>query len=184
MKLMLHVAPGIVRYPVVASVILETGALVNIERASIDAVSGEIVLEAPAEKYQEVIEAFERRGVRVVPLEIPVVRDENECVHCGACVSICPTEDLPLRGLAGGGGLGKVHPVRGLRGGLPPEGAEAGAEVGKGEGLSSIFLTLIFILFEFRAACSLELIAYVIGELDSTSNTCTTCPHHKNCDKP
>ena len=92
MKLMLHVAPGIVRYPVVASVILETGALVNIERASIDAVSGEIVLEAPAENYQEVIAAFERRGVRVVPLEIPVVRDENECVHCGACVSICPTK--------------------------------------------------------------------------------------------
>jgi len=90
MKLMLHVAPGIVRYPVVASVILETGALVNIERASIDAVSGEIVLEAPADKVQEVIEAFERRGVKVVPLEIPVVRDENECVHCGACVSICP----------------------------------------------------------------------------------------------
>jgi L-aspartate semialdehyde sulfurtransferase ferredoxin len=92
MKLMLHVAPGIVRYPVVASVILETGALVNIERASIDAVSGEIVLEAPADKVQEVIEAFERRGVKVVPLEIPVVRDENECVHCGACVSICPTK--------------------------------------------------------------------------------------------
>ena len=42
MKLMLHVAPGIVRYPLIASVILETGALVNIERASIDAVSGEI----------------------------------------------------------------------------------------------------------------------------------------------
>jgi NAD-dependent dihydropyrimidine dehydrogenase PreA subunit len=92
MKLMLHVAPGIVRYPLVASVILETSALVNIERASIDAVSGEIVLEVPSEKCAEVKEAFERRGVRVVPLEIPVIRDENECVHCGACVSICPTK--------------------------------------------------------------------------------------------
>ena len=50
MKLMLHVAPGIVRYPLIASVILETGALVNIERASIDAVSGEIVLEVPSDK--------------------------------------------------------------------------------------------------------------------------------------
>ena len=91
MKLMLHVAPGIVRYPVVASVILETGALVNIERASIDAVSGEIVLEVPAEHCSEVIEAFQKLGVKVMHLEIPVVRDENECVHCGACVSICPT---------------------------------------------------------------------------------------------
>ena len=40
---------------------------------------------------REVREAFERRGVKVVPLEIPVIRDENECVHCGACVSVCPT---------------------------------------------------------------------------------------------
>ena len=44
-----------------------------------------------------------------------------------------PHENFPLRGLEGGGGLGKVHPVRSLRGGLPPEGAEAGAEVGKRE---------------------------------------------------
>ncbi len=91
MKLMLHVAPGIVRYPLIASVILETSALLNIERASIDAVSGEIVIEVAPEKCREVREAFERRGVKVVPLEIPVIRDENECVHCGACISICPT---------------------------------------------------------------------------------------------
>ena len=91
MKLMLHVAPGIVREPLIASVILETSALVNIERASIDAVSGEIVLEVLPEKCREVKDAFERRGVEVVLLEMPVIRDEDECVHCGACVSVCPT---------------------------------------------------------------------------------------------
>ncbi len=91
MKLMLHVAPGIVRQPLIASVILETSALVNIERASIDAVSGEIVLEVSQDKCEEVKEAFERRGVKVVLLEIPLIRDEDECIHCGACVSVCPT---------------------------------------------------------------------------------------------
>jgi ferredoxin len=91
MKLMLHVAPGIVREPLIASVILETSALVNIERASIDAVSGEIVLEVPPEKCEKVKEAFEKRGVGVVLLEMPVIKDDEECVHCGACVSICPT---------------------------------------------------------------------------------------------
>jgi NAD-dependent dihydropyrimidine dehydrogenase PreA subunit len=88
---MLHVAPGIVRYPLIASVILETSTLLNIERASIDAVSGEIVIEVEPEKCLGVKEGVERRGVEVVPLEVPVIRDENECVHCGACVSICPT---------------------------------------------------------------------------------------------
>ena len=67
MKLMLHVAPGIVRHPLIASVILETSALVNIQRASIDAVSGEIVLEVPVEKFAEVKQAFERRGVKSCP---------------------------------------------------------------------------------------------------------------------
>lgn len=88
---MLHVAPGIVRQPLIASVILETSALVNIERASIDAVSGEIVIEVSADKCNEVKDAFEQRGVKVVQLQIPVIRDEDECVHCGACVSVCPT---------------------------------------------------------------------------------------------
>lgn len=91
MKLMLRVAPGIVRQPLISSVILETGALINIERASIDAVSGEIVLDVSQDKCRQVMEAFAQRGVEVALLEIPVVRDEEECVHCGACVSICPT---------------------------------------------------------------------------------------------
>jgi ferredoxin len=91
LKLMLHVAPGIVRKPLIADVIIETQALINIERASIDAVSGEIVVEVSSDKCQEVKDAFEKRGVRVVPLEMPVIRDEEECVHCGACISICPT---------------------------------------------------------------------------------------------
>lgn len=88
---MLHVAPGIVRQPLIASVILETSALINIERASIDAVSGEIVIEVSPDKCNAVKDAFVQRGVKVVQLEIPVIRDEDECIHCGACVSVCPT---------------------------------------------------------------------------------------------
>lgn len=37
---------------------------------------------------------------------------------------------LLTRGLAGGG-LGRGHPVRGLRGGVLPEDAEAGEDVGR-----------------------------------------------------
>jgi len=91
LKLMLHVEPGIVRQPLVSSVILETNALVNIERAKVDAVSGEIVIDVSSDKCMEVRKAFEKRGVKVVLLEVPVFRDEMECIHCGACISICPT---------------------------------------------------------------------------------------------
>ena len=90
-KLMLHVAPEIVRQPLISAVILETSALLNIERARIDAAQGEIVLEVSPDKCKEVKMAFESRGVNVQILEMPVSRDEEECVHCGGCVSICPT---------------------------------------------------------------------------------------------
>ena len=98
MKLMLHVAPGIVRKPIVSSVILETKALINIERAKVDAVSGEIVVDVDLEKCSEVKRAFEERGVRVVLLENPIIKDDDECIHCGACISICPTETFWFEG--------------------------------------------------------------------------------------
>ncbi|MHC1631324.1 MAG: DUF362 domain-containing protein [Methanotrichaceae archaeon] len=88
---MLHVDPEIVRQPIIASVILETGALINIERAKVDAVTGEIVIDAAQDKCIVVKNAFERRGVKVVLLEAPVIKDDDECIHCGACISICPT---------------------------------------------------------------------------------------------
>ncbi len=95
---MLHVAPGIVRKPIVSSVILETRALINIERAKVDAVSGEIVVDVEPEKCDEVKAAFEEKGVRVVLLENPIIKDEEECIHCGACISICPTGTFRFEG--------------------------------------------------------------------------------------
>ena len=91
MKLMLHVAPGIVRYPLIASVILETRRSGEHRESQHRCRERRDRPGSSSEKCMEVKEAFERRGVKVVPLEIPVIRDENECVHCGACVSICPT---------------------------------------------------------------------------------------------
>jgi ferredoxin len=98
MKLMLHVSPGIVRKPIVSSVILETKALINIERAKVDAGSGEIGGDVDLDNGSEVKRAFEDRGVRVVLLENPIIKDDDECVHCGACISICPTGTFRFEG--------------------------------------------------------------------------------------
>lgn len=98
MKLLLHVSPGIVRQPLVSSVILETNALVNIERANVDAVCGEIVIDVSSDKCDVVKKAFEDRGVEVVLLEMPVIKDEDECINCGACISICPTGTFKFEG--------------------------------------------------------------------------------------
>ena len=98
MKLMLHVFPEIVRQPLIASVILETGALINIERAKVDAITGEILIDVSSDKCMEVKKAFEKRGTKVSLLEMPVVKDDDECIHCGACISICPTGTFRFEG--------------------------------------------------------------------------------------
>ncbi|MHC1593269.1 MAG: 4Fe-4S binding protein [Methermicoccaceae archaeon] len=89
-KLMVEIERDVLSKPIIAEVILETGAKLNIERAKIDSESGEVVLNVPAEDVERVKESFGRWGVHVRPIIHPVVKDENACIHCGACISVCP----------------------------------------------------------------------------------------------
>ncbi|NOQ29017.1 MAG: 4Fe-4S dicluster domain-containing protein [Methanosarcinales archaeon] len=91
MKMVIHVSSAI-HDPVIARAILDTGVEINVDRANIDATSGEIVLEVPADSCARVATAFERQGASVSILEHPIIRDEDECVHCGACISVCPVQ--------------------------------------------------------------------------------------------
>ncbi len=97
MKILLRFAPEINEEPHIAEVILETGAKLNINRASVDAVSGEVVVDVPDEKSDEVTKLFRSRGVEVSLLEHPIILDEDECVQCGACVSVCYIKALSFK---------------------------------------------------------------------------------------
>lgn len=37
-----------------------------------------------------------QQGVEVQPLSKDVVRSEERCTHCGACINVCPTEALTI----------------------------------------------------------------------------------------
>jgi len=78
--------------PLLADVVLETGVRINIDRAFVDASVGEIVIDVPDERVEEVAAAFRRRGTEVREMDTPILFDEAECVQCGACVSVCPVE--------------------------------------------------------------------------------------------
>lgn len=91
MKIILHATPEITPKPLIAEVILETGTLLNIDRADVRPKGGEVVIDVPRDNYDEVASAFEKRGAKITSLDQPVIKDDDECVNCGACISVCPT---------------------------------------------------------------------------------------------
>ena len=92
MKIVLKFSQKGMQDPLLADVVLETGVRINIDRAFVDASIGEIVIDVPDERVEEVAAAFRRRGTEVREMDTPIVFDEAECVQCGACVSVCPVE--------------------------------------------------------------------------------------------
>jgi NAD-dependent dihydropyrimidine dehydrogenase PreA subunit len=82
--------------PVIARTVKETGVLINVERAHIDSVSGEVLVDIPDADADIIRRHFENAGVNVELLEDAVRRDEEECIECGACISVCPQDVFSL----------------------------------------------------------------------------------------
>jgi len=82
--------PG--REPVIARVVKETGVLINVEKANIDSMAGEVLIDVPDSSADQVRQHLEELGVSVHVMETGIARNEEECIDCGACISICPQE--------------------------------------------------------------------------------------------
>ncbi|MCD1294556.1 [Fe-S]-binding protein [Methanocella sp. CWC-04] len=90
MKLLLRFNSEIIRKPIIAETVLETGVMLEIERAKVESSMGELVVNVPEENCRMVVEHLRKKMVDVTRLDVPITRDEVNCVHCGACVSVCP----------------------------------------------------------------------------------------------
>jgi ferredoxin len=92
MKLLVTFSRKKMREPIIARVVKETGVLVCIDRAQIDSSTGEVLIDVPDKDAAYISERMRAMGAQVRLLENAIVRDENECVDCGACISVCPRE--------------------------------------------------------------------------------------------
>ncbi|MDI9610430.1 MAG: 4Fe-4S binding protein [Archaeoglobales archaeon] len=97
MLLLLKFDARTVREPIISLTAIKTGALINILRADVGARRGELIVEVPDQKATEVLEILRKMGVEIQEITKSIAKNEN-CVHCGACVSICPTEVFYFNG--------------------------------------------------------------------------------------
>lgn len=95
-KVLLRYSPEIASEPILASVIKQTGVLINILYAKVGAPGGEILvaIEGSEADSQKVIDLLSEKGVGVQEIKRAVKLDEELCFDCGACVSLCPTGAL------------------------------------------------------------------------------------------
>jgi len=91
-KYILKFSPEVVGSPVLAETVLETGTVINILRAKVDYDEGTLVISVlgDEEKQKKVVEVLTRKGVDVSKLKKGIVNEEEKCVNCGACISVCP----------------------------------------------------------------------------------------------
>jgi ferredoxin len=88
MKLLLIYPLPLDEMPYTAEVILETGVKINIDRAT----RGELIVDVPNDTVDQVADLFRAKGVEVRKLMKLIAWDEERCIHCGACISVCPTK--------------------------------------------------------------------------------------------
>ncbi|HWQ68270.1 MAG TPA: 4Fe-4S binding protein [Methanospirillum sp.] len=91
MKLLVRLTHG--SRPIIAEVVKDTGILINVDRARSDAHEGEEALVDVSDEFCHIVsEKMRSLGAEVSILEEGIRHDEEECVDCGSCISVCPKE--------------------------------------------------------------------------------------------
>ncbi len=90
MKIKISIPTERIQNPIISESILETGISINIMVANIDSTYGELIADVSDYRFDKIKRALESRGAIVSILDRPIHRDEEECVECGACISVCP----------------------------------------------------------------------------------------------
>jgi L-aspartate semialdehyde sulfurtransferase ferredoxin len=98
-RVVLSFPPQLIDQAVTYKLIKDFDLMINILRARITPKEqGRLVVEITGKKpaLDAGINYLREVGVEIQPLAQDVNWDENRCVHCTACVSICPTKALDL----------------------------------------------------------------------------------------
>lgn len=96
-KIVLHFPKKAIDKPIIYTLIKDYNLVFNILKAQItpDA-EGLMIIELGGNEkdYNAGIKFLKEQGVETQPLSKDVTRDEDKCIHCGHCITLCPTGAL------------------------------------------------------------------------------------------
>jgi len=98
-KIVLHFPQQTIDKPIVSGLIREFGLDFNILKASISpGEEGLMIMELTGEQkdYDRGIKYLQGAGLEIQSLSQDVLRNEDRCTHCGACITMCPTRAFSL----------------------------------------------------------------------------------------
>ena len=98
-RIVLHFPSRLIDRPIVSHLVRDYNLDINILKASIiPGETGLMIMELSGEQndYDKGIRFLTKTGVRIQALSQDVTRNEERCTHCGACITICPTDAFEL----------------------------------------------------------------------------------------
>jgi len=98
-RIVLHFPKRMVDRPIVSRLVKDYDLDFNILKALITPEEeGLLVLELSGEQqeYDKGIRYLTKTGVKIQSLSQDVLRNEERCTHCGACIAICPSGAFEL----------------------------------------------------------------------------------------
>jgi ferredoxin len=98
-RIVLHFPKRVVERPIVCRLAKDYDLEFNILKALVTPEEeGLMVLELRGEQgeYDRGIRYLTQAGVRIQSLSQDVLRNEERCTHCGACITICPSGAFEL----------------------------------------------------------------------------------------
>ena len=101
-RIVLHFPKRLVDRPIVSRLVKDHNLDFNILKASITPEKEGLLvlgLSGKQEDYDKGIKYLAKTGVRIQSLSQNVIRNEERCTHCGACITLCPTGAFELEPL-------------------------------------------------------------------------------------
>ena len=98
-RVVLRFPPRLVDQPIVYRLVKDYDLEFNILKAYVTPQEeGLLILELSGddENYAQATKYLASQGVKLQALAQDIVRNEEKCTHCGACITMCPTQALVL----------------------------------------------------------------------------------------